>query len=353
MIVVPPMEITDSILTSSTVAEPHAPSNYAGGTTYDADDFVTDSATLKVYMSLAAGNVGNTPAVSPLYWQAVGYKEVAYNAGTTYAASTATAAVIVYYQHRLYESLAGSNTGNNPYTSPTFWEDIGPTMKWAMFDTLRNTATRGPSPLTVVVTPGTRIDTAAVLGVEADSVQLSMTSSAVTVYDETINLSARPVSNWYDYFFKAFRSDAAYLFQNIPPYTNGILTAVFTKATGAAACGALVVGSKVELGTTQKNPNDDALNFSTIERDSFGNSVLIQRRTVPKTMQTVWADSSLVADIRAARLSLNAVPAVWAGLTDNDSDYFPSLLILGIYKQWTISLAMASQVIQTIELEEV
>ena len=349
MIVVPPLEITDSILTSSTVSEPHAPSNYNSGTTYAKGAFVTDAATLVVYESQQSSNTGNTPASSPLWWEAVGYKEVAWNAATAYTAAVTDK---VYYQHRIYQSIL-AGTGKNPYSEPLYWEDIGPTMKWAMFDTKRNTATVGTSSMVTVVTPGTRVNTLAVLGVEADTVQVQMTSSAVPVYDVTADLITRGAATWYDYFFQKFRQENSYLFQNLPPFTNGVITVTFTRASANPRCGALVVGSKVELGTTQKNPNDDILNFSTIERDIFGNSTLIQRRTAPKTTQTVFADPSLLAGIRAARVSLNAQPAVYAGLTNNDSDYFPSLLILGIYKGWSIALTRPTQAIQTIELEEV
>jgi hypothetical protein len=84
MIVVPPLAVTDAILTSTTIAEPHAPSNYAGGTTYGVGAFATDATLFDVYQSLQPGNVGNTPSSSPTWWQKIGVKEVAYAAGTTY-----------------------------------------------------------------------------------------------------------------------------------------------------------------------------------------------------------------------------------------------------------------------------
>jgi hypothetical protein len=80
MIVVPPFAVSDASLTSSTVSEPHAPADYNSGTTYAAGAFVTDATTKIVYLSLQSSNTANTPSSSPLYWTAVGYKEVAYNA---------------------------------------------------------------------------------------------------------------------------------------------------------------------------------------------------------------------------------------------------------------------------------
>lgn len=353
MIVVPPITITDTLLTSSTVSEPNAPSDYNAGTTYSKGQMATDASSLLVYMSVQDSNTGNTPAISPSYWLQISYKEVAYNNGTTYALSTGAAPVYVYYNHRVYESIQASNTGHNPYSSPDWWEDIGPSLKYAMFDTLRNTASYAASPMTVVVTPGQRVDTLAALGVNAATVRVSMTSAGSTVYDQTVDLTTREAFNWYDWFFKGFSQSYQNLFQNLPPYTNGVITVVFTRSGGYVSCGALCMGQQNDLGITQKSPVRDVLNFSTIEKDEFGNSVLIQRRSVPKTIQKVWTDSGRVTDLTALAASLNAVPAVWAGLTDNTADYFPSLLILGIYKQFSINLMSTPKAELTLELEEV
>lgn len=353
MIVVPPITISDSQLTSSTISEPNAPSNYSGGSIYSAGDLVTDSVTLLVYASLQNTNTANTPAISPTWWQWVGYKEVAYNAATTYPASSAASPQIVYFNHRVYESLQAANLANNPYSSPDWWEDIGPTLKYAMFDTLRNTGSYSASPLTVVVTPGQRVDNVAVLGVNAKTVRISMTNSGVTVYDQTADLTTRDAFNWYDWFFKSFSQSFAYLFQDLPPYSGGVITAVFTRASGYVSCGALCMGQFHDLGTTQRSAVRDVLNFSKTEKDEFGNSVLIRRRSVPKTIQKVWVDSGMVANLATLADELNAVPAVWAGLTDNTADYFPPLLILGFYRQFSINLMSAPKAELTLELEEV
>lgn len=353
MIVIPPVEINDLNLNSSSVSEPNAPANYAGGTTYAKGAMVTDSATLLVYQSLRDGNTGNAPASSPLWWEVIGYKEAGYNAGTTYAASTDSAPVYVLYSHRIYESLQGSNVGFNPIARPDYWQDIGPSLQYAMFDTIRSTAAVGASPLTVVITPGERVNALAVLGVAADSVRVQMTSGGVTVYDQTAALITRDAFNWYDYFFKPFSQADAYLFQQLPPYSDGQITVTFTKASGNVECGALCIGTAHDLGVTQPNPENDTLNFSTIGRDDFGDAILAQKLSVPKTTQTVMADSKDIADIEAVRKLLNAVPAVWAGLTDNTSNFFSPLLILGFYSQFKMTLQKPDKALLTLELQEV
>ena len=103
-----PVLITTAKLTSSTVAEPFAPSAYNSGTTYALGDIVSVAADFVIYESLAASNIANTPKTSPLWWRKIGVTETAYSTGTTYALGDTCSA-----NHRVYESLQASNT-NKP-----------------------------------------------------------------------------------------------------------------------------------------------------------------------------------------------------------------------------------------------
>lgn len=349
MRVIPPLAITPSILTSSGATEPMAPATWGAGTTYGNGALVLVTADHMIYQSLHAANTGNTPNVSPLDWDPVGFIEAAYNSGTTYgAADTAS------YLHRIYQSLQASNIGHTPLTSPTWWTDVGATNTWRMFDILRNTQTVNASPLVVVLTPGVRVDSIALLGLTADAVQISMTSSPFgTVYDQTVSLVTRIIANWYDYFFLPFYSKLATAKFDLPPYSNGIITITITRASGNVGCGSLVLGTSVYLGKARYNAQNDTLNFSTVDRDAFGNSILVPRRNVPKTIQQTEATSASVNLLRAVRDILNAVPAVWSGLDDSGAEYFEALLILGFYRKFSIDLSYPRNAMINIELEEV
>jgi hypothetical protein len=276
--------------------------------------------------------------------------EQAYSAGTTYAIG---AQVVVASEHRVYESLVAGNIGNTPISSPVQWLDIGPSNKWKMMDLLRNTQTVFGTPLVVVITPGRRIDSIALFGLDADTVTITLTSSAVVVYSVTIDLNRRYVADWYSYFFKEFSTIPNVARFDLPPYTNAVITITISRAAGDVSCGGVVIGSQQSLGATQYNAISDALNFSTVERDAFGNSTLVPRRSVPKTNQTCFVDKLFVNDIKDVRTALNAVPAVWAGLDDETNDYYDALFILGIYKVFTINLEQPTTAMITLELEEV
>lgn len=259
--------------------------------------------------------------------------------------------------HKVYESLAAGNQGNYPpfdvLASVPQWIFIGYTNRWRMFDILRNTQTECASPLVVVLTPGTRIDSIAAVGVVADTVKIEETVGGVSAYSETIAMTGRETTGWYQYLVGAFTQKPSLVRFNLPPQTGAVITVTLTKAVGNIKCGGLVIGMKEYIGAVQMNPEGDTLNFSTVTRDAFGNSELTPRRNVPKTSQQLSLPSQYINRVRALRDNLNAAPAVWAGLEDDTDKYFELLLILGYYRRFTISGTYNDIAIVNLELEEI
>ncbi len=281
--------------------------------------------------------------------------EEVWNAATNYSVGDI---VIRTQTHMKYENIQAGVDATPPeedaaLETPTRWVNIGPTNKYAMFDALRNTQTETTSPLTVVITPGERIDSIGVFGMEAENITITMENNSVGVYSYTEDLNTREVLNWYDYFFEPFSTIPSIIRLDLPPYTAGITTITLTSSTGVVACGAVIIGSQVDLGDVVYGAQDDELNFSRIERDFDGTAQITQRRSIPKLDIEVWADRADTNKIRNARQALNAVPTAWSGLDANNTDeYFETLLILGVYKRWERNLAHPTKVISYIELEE-
>jgi hypothetical protein len=193
----------------------------------------------------------------------------------------------------------------------------------------------------------------AALSAGAATVQIVVENGDDEVYNETFELDTREVTDWYSYFFEPFSSKPSIVVFDLPPYTNAVITVTISAPTGDVTCGALIIGRNVYLGRTQYGAESDALNFSRVERNDFGDSVLIPRRSVPKTNQALLAPKANLARIRGARTQLNAVPAVWTAIDDSDHPYYEALLILGYYRQFTINLAHPEDVLIKLELEEV
>ena len=350
MKVIPPITVTPAMLTSSTAIET-TPAVYAGATTYAPGALVyvgTVGQALAVYQSLAGANTGNAPASSPAWWQAMGSVYAEYAAGTSYAALDI---IQVAATHLVYQSIVGANTGN-AVTDATKWVLVGPTNKWAMFDLFRNTATAIPSPLTVVIAPGQRINSLGFVGLQSNSVTVSVDIGATNYYTRTLNTLLRKSINWTTFLFSPFAYKSSSVLFDLPPISGATIT--ITIAGGAVKCGGIVMGRAVYVGAVQYNAVRSALNFSPITRDNFGNATLVQRRSVPRTDQKLLINKALVNSILQLIVDLNAVPALWSGLDDQtSSDYFEALLILGIYKELSVSLDHPTAAIVGLQLEEI
>lgn len=384
MFCVPPLTIIDAILSSSTCAE-NDYAEFAMGTTYAlgarcivatgletltldvspatawvAGEIITDQTSAKTCVCVAqlttltyqvrersgsftlGGVIGVTGTPAKLADQ-----------GAAYPTITAATDKI----HKVYESLSAGNVGNYPPTdllaTVPKWMFVSYTNCWKMFDLLRNTQTESASPLTVVLAPGVRIDSIALLGVVADSVTIGMTSGGVSVYSETQAMTGRQTTGWYRYFFGTFTQKPSLARFNLPPYTGATLTVTLTKASGNVKCGGLVVGMKEYIGAVQMNAEGDTLNFSSVTRDSFGNAELVPRRNVPKTSQILSLPVAYVDRVRGVRDALDAVPALWAGVEDDTKNYFELLLILGPYRRFTIGTPYNDYATVSLDLEEI
>lgn len=282
--------------------------------------------------------------------------EAAYNPATIYGLG---ATVISTSTHRIYESLQAGNTGNPlpvlPLTKTDWWLEVGVTNRWASLDSARSTQSVGASPMVITVAPGARINSIACMGMEAESLRIEMINDGVVVYDKSFDLRLRRVRDGYEYCFKPFGLQQNVLQFDLPPFFAAQVRVTLTRATGPVKLGSLVVGTYIYMGGMQTGAENDALNFSTIDRDLYGTASLVPRRSLPVTTQTCLIEKQYVTDLLDARVRLNAVPAVWSGMDDlGSSDWFDAFLILGIYKRFSINTQYSSShALVTLNLEEI
>jgi len=247
-----------------------------------------------------------------------------------------------------------------PVKENDWWVISGTTNKHKSFDLERSSQAVHTSPMTQTIAPGKRVAAIAVLGMDAETITITGTSASNmainggVVYSKTENLRRRRVNDGYEYCFSEFYNQPSFVAFDVPPITDLVLTITLTKVGGTVSCGSIVVGTTVYLGATRYDAESDLYNFSPIERDEDTNeATLTPQRTVPKTTQTCELPKEHASRAYATRDLLNAVPAVWAALDDGADDYFETLLILGIYKRFTINVAYPLQCLLSIEIEEI
>ncbi|MFZ6655941.1 hypothetical protein [Undibacterium sp. TJN19] len=293
-----PIAITDSVLTSSTVAETE-------------------------YTEWAAGT--------------------AYTVGTT-VRRTVTGV------HRCYTCLV-ANTGSAPESSTTGtspkWQDIGPTNRWGMFDSQVGTATTVATSLTVVLDPG-NIDSLGLLQLLGDSVHVSMTSGATTVYDQTFSLVyGAAIMDWFAYFFDPINKKTDLVATDLPPYASGVLTITISTASGNVSCGMCVVGQAFNLGNTQYGASIGIVDYSRKDIDTYGNPTITKRKFVKKLDAKVMVDSTIMDAAVIALSAWRSTPVLWIG-ADN---LFTSLIIFGFYRDFSVEITYPTMTLCSLSVE--
>ena len=269
----------------------------------------------------------------------------AWNAATSYTVGTKVIRAVSGVHHNYENLIAGVNatlpelatTGVTPR-----WLDLGADNRWAMFDGVVGTTTSATNSLTVVLAPG-RINSLALLQVDASIVTVDLSVSSVSVYSASINLTAgNSVGDWYQYFYEpVYQQDSLVITDlvdasllDIPAYSEGVLTVTLTRTTGTVSIGMLVIGLSAELGTTQYQPTIGIIDYSRKDVDTWGR-VVVTPRAYSKRMNTSCVILKNDIDNTARLLAqYRSTPLVWVGA----GSIYTSMIVFGFYKDWEISI---------------
>lgn len=261
---------------------------------------VTNSA--GVLSSVTAGGVALAEDTNP-----------AWSSGTTY---TSGQRVYLLSTHRVYEATAASNNLNKDPSLPanqynaagvaTFWIEVGPTNKYAMFDGLITTQTSAASPLVITMTPGA-FNGFALFGIDADSFSVTVKNSTggTVIYSEaTTPLEGSMPADYYEYFFDRFKPLTQFIRSGIEPYGSSEITLTLNKATGPVKLGMFAIGDLRPVGIPQRDAKVEPQDFSYFKQDAFGNSF------VKKRANATGMSISCVMDITDAGTVLDTVKEV-------------------------------------------
>ena len=270
----------------------------------------------------------------------------AWSAGTTYAA-----AARVDYGSSYYQSIAGGNIGNQPDVSPTFWTRLGSDNKHAMFDEQVNTQTVQASPLTVVLATGV-IDSIFFAGLEAVSIQVVVRDGLAgpIVYDQTQYLDGSIIFDWYQYFFfdPTFLRRQA-LFIGIPPFASSHVTVTVLNGSGDSKVGVMVFGATAQLGTTEFGASSGIIDYSVKETDDFGNTTFLRRPFSKRMTARVWVDNANLNRTQRILYDVRSTPSVWIGTDDPIAE--EALVMYGFYKDFSTDVAYAPTSFCSLEIE--
>lgn len=325
-----PVTITGSILTSSTIPEAVA-ATWSSGTTYAAGDRAglapTDGDPQTVYQSKQAGNL-NHILTDTDWWYPVGVVYPAYNAGVSYGIGDIVSDLT---NHLLYISIAAGHTGS-PLTDTSKWTLQGATTRWKMFDGSYQTQSTEAESFSLVLTPGTLVNSLAVLNVEAASVTVAQSVSA---YSRTISLVRHDVLNWYDWYYELPIRTGDAVFTDIPPYPASTLTVTVTNTGGTAKCGIMVIGKSRTLGLTEWEFSRSINDYSRAVEATSGTVELVQGAYSKRMVLDVWVEDGMESEVTRVLEEYRAQALVFVG-----SSAYSMAIIYGFLGAWNVPVSI-------------
>ena len=270
----------------------------------------------------------------------------AWSSGTTYAAGDR---VIKTATHRIYESMQDGNLNNDPATdNGTYWVDVGPTNRWAMFDQAIGTVTEQATPLTVVLDPGI-VNALALLDIEGATVTVTMLDEpgGTEVYSREFDIGDNAlIGDWWGYFFEPITPKTTLIVTDLPPYSSGRLT-VSIVAAPTAKCGTLVVGSATEVGDIRPGARVGIIDYSKKETDEFGATRVVERAYAKRFELDVMVLNTRLDYVTRKLAAVRATPVVWL----DSADKYESLTAYGWARDWGAVVAYPTRTDLAITIE--
>lgn len=267
-------------------------------------------------------------------------------AGTTYALNDVARGDTSETAHKMFLSVQGTNVGH-PVTDPLWWIEMGPTNRWAMFDGSNTTQTVQANEIEVVLNTTTRIDSVALLNIEAATARVQMSAAGDgVVYDETFNLvSDSGIIDWYGYFFEPISRKTDLIVTGLPPYAAAQVTVTLSGEDSPVRAGTLVIGLAKQIGDTAMGASVGIQDYSRKEQNRFGDFILVERAYSKRANFTVWVPRGFTDELQRLLASYRAVPIVYVGSED-----FGSTVIFGFYRDFSVSIDYPTHSICSLEI---
>lgn len=271
--------------------------------------------------------------------------------GTTYAEGTEVMRTVAG-THSVYVSLQGSNLGNTPenddLVAPVYWARVSATNRWGMFSDQINDRTEQADEINVTLTPGSLVNGMSFFNLDAASVHIVMDDPVDgVVYDETIGLvDASGVNDWYAWYFEPITRQRTLAVLDIPPFILADLIVTVEDTGNTAKCGLLTMGAQRKLGDTDYGTGVGIVDYSRKERDLFGNPVVVNRNFTKRSDYAVTVDTGFVSAVSNTLAEFRTTPMAWIGSVD-----FPSTIIYGYYRDFNIVLSNPTKSLLNIDVE--
>lgn len=255
----------------------------------------------------------------------------------------------VIYEHVIYESIAGTNTGANPATATDKWRSRGATNRWRLFDKSISSQVKRADSMSYKLKVGQAVNYLGVLNVTAaTSIRIRVLHPAYgMVYDKTANLRRTPVnSGWWAFFFGERKRPTQALFDNLNA-VPGTEIQVDIEGGSELAVGVLLVGIRRDftLGVKQ-GARVGFVDYSKKGRNDYGDIEIIERPFSDRANFSMLLRASEVDAFKSYAAECRATACLWIG-----SSRYESTTIYGFIKSFEVLLNYYDYADSELELE--
>lgn len=278
-----------------------------------------------------------------------------YDESVTYSAGDRV--IVIGVTHKVYESVVGSNLGNDPTTDTNgaYWQEVSATNRWKAFDGVLNQQTENTTSITYSLVAPSQATGLVLFNLVASSVQIEIhdeSSPPELIYDSTVDLvDTTSVVDWYSFFFDEVEYDTETMFLGIPIYTGfqvDVTISLDASAGSTAKVGQIVMGKSYVLGETLEDTSIGINDYSSKSRDQFGNATLVERPFSDRTSFRFAMNTQDARRVKRILTRLRSTPAVY--FVDGDSVSYGTT-VYGYYKDLDIPLKAAATSFATLEIE--
>jgi len=246
------------------------------------------------------------------------------------------------------EKMVASPSTDGRYKS--YWLDLGPCNRWAMFSNRSRAQTYRATDITVTVTPGELFNSLALLNLDADTISVTVTDPVEgVVYSYSASLmDLSGIIDFYEWFFAPPTTTGDVVLTDLPAYPSATITVVATNTGETARIGEMVVGKILPVGVLLYGSKIDINDYSVKEFDDFGIATIDPRPYHRTCSYDCIIETPKINALAKSLATISAAPAVFVGHENN-----PETILFGLMTDFAVVLSGPTRSSCSIQVEEI
>jgi hypothetical protein len=249
----------------------------------------------------------------------------------------------------IYQAIS-ANINKKPSTNPLEWSYIGPSNRFALFDSEVSTISSRDLLIDVTFATG-NMQAFAVLNVVAATVEITVTDgiSGPVLYTSKQSLGGE-VFDWYEYFFfdiETQRNQA--IFTGIPPNFINTYTRLRIESQGLVSVGICTFGRSLTIGNSEYGFTSGITDYSVKQTDEFGQTTFVRRAFSKRMSGRVLVNNADLNRVQRTLYDLRAVPSLWFAAENPNLE--EALVVFGYYKDFQTDVSYQNYSYCSLDIE--